>query len=91
MITREEIENIALLSKLYVAQEENESITQDLEKMMEFAQVVSDAKVEDICISDPQETSPLREDEVRESLPAEDVLHNAPLSCGGYFTVEKNG
>ncbi len=91
MITREEIENIALLSKLSVAENEIESLTQDLEQMMAFADCVAKADVGDISTSDTAEVSPLREDEVRNSLDVRDVLMNAPLSCDGYFKVEKNG
>lgn len=91
MITREEIENIALLSKLCVAQEDYDGISKDLQKMMEFAQAVSCADVGEISISDIQEHSPMGEDIVGESLSAEDVLLNAPEASHGYFKVEKNG
>lgn len=91
MITREELENIALLSKLYVAEEEVEKLTQDLQQMMEFADCVAKADVGNMNISDTSEHTPLREDEVKESLPRSDVFLNTNAPCIGYFTVEKNG
>ncbi len=90
MITREEIENIALLSKLSVTEEETEKLTQDLEQMMTFACTVANADTEDMVASDVYEKTFLRDDEVRESLPLKDVLINAQECCDGYFVV-KNG
>ncbi len=91
MITREEIENIALLSKLSVTEEETEKLTQDLEQMMIFADAVANADTDDIITSDVSEMTFLREDEVRDSLPLQDVLKNAQECCDGYFVVKKNG
>lgn len=90
MITREEIENIALLSKLYVAEEEIEKITKDMEQMMEFADIVANSCTgeEDKEDSDIRET-PLREDAVGESLPLSDISANAPQFTQGYFVLRK--
>lgn len=90
MITREEIENIALLSKLSVTESETESLRADLEQMMQFAQCVAKADTGDICVYDTPEKSPLREDKIEDSLALEDVLSNAPETCDGYFVVKKN-
>ncbi len=89
MITREEFENIALLSKLYVAEDEYSSVCADLQQMMDFADEVSQAPVETEQ-SRTFEYTPLRKDEVSESLSKSDVLSNARLCENGYFKVEKN-
>ena len=91
MITREELENIATLSKLYISDEDRESITEALEQMMDFASVVAQADVQGLTDTDTEVATSLRQDQVRESLSPDDVLCNATRSNKGYFTVEKNG
>lgn len=91
MITREEIENIALLSKLSVAEDEIEKTAQNLEQMMAFAESVAKSETGDIGIGDISEASPMREDEVKASLSVSDVLSNTNAACDGYFAVKKNG
>lgn len=88
MITREEFENIALLSKLYVAEDECAEVMAALQQMMDFAEEVSNTEVE-IKEFTPCEYTPLREDAVSCSLEREAVLSNAKLCKEGYFKVEK--
>ena len=43
MVTREEIENIALLSKLFVAEEELDGLTKEMDQMIAFADTINQA------------------------------------------------
>lgn len=91
MITREELDNIATLSKLYIADEERESITEALTQMMDFAAVVAQAEVQNMTEAELCEDTPMRQDVAGECLSPEDVLKNTVHSSKGYFTVKKNG
>ena len=91
MITREELDNIATLSKLYIEDEERDSITEALAQMMDFASAVAQADVQEIESTEEEDVTPMREDVAGESLSPYDALCNSPRSNKGYFTVEKNG
>ena len=43
MVSREEIENIALLSKLFVAEEELDGLTKEMDQMIAFADTINQA------------------------------------------------
>lgn len=88
MITKDEFENIALLSKLYVAEDEYTGILDALQQMMDFAREVSEAEVKNNEAT-PCEYTPLREDIVAKSLEREAVLSNAKLCKDGCFKAEK--
>ena len=47
MVTREDIENIAILSKLFVAEEELDNLTAEMQKIVDFADAINDAVEED--------------------------------------------
>lgn len=91
MITREELDNIATLSKLYIDEKERECIAEALTQMMDFASVVAQADVQEITGTDTQEATPMRQDVAGDSLSPRDVLCNTLNSNQGYFTVKKNG
>ena len=41
MVTREDVENIALLSKLFVPEEELDSLTQSMQEIIDFADTIN--------------------------------------------------
>ena len=43
MVTREDVENIALLSKLFVPEEELDSLTQSMQEIIDFADTINNA------------------------------------------------
>lgn len=89
MVTKEDIENIALLSKLFVAEDELDSLTADMQKMVDFADAVNNADVEGVSFDNINNLSnAFREDEVVESLPTEEILKNAPLQAKDHFLVK---
>ena len=89
MITKEEIENIARLAKLYVKEEEFPSLISQLQQMTEFADTVKNADVNGFVSTDTSPAQSGRADEVKESLPREQVLANAPLCDKEFFVVRK--
>ena len=89
MVTKEDIENIALLSKLFVAEDELDSLTADMQKMVDFADAINNVDVEGVSFDNINNLSnAFREDEVANSLPAEEILKNAPLQEKDHFLVK---
>lgn len=92
MISRQEVENLAKLSKLKFTDEELDSFTLEMADIIAFAdtinQNIGDLEVmpESARIADMDE---LREDEVKPSLPNGDILSNADGS-NGFFVVRRN-
>ncbi len=86
MVTREEIENIALLAKLYLPEEEIEGLTEEMNRIIAFADTISAAGESDEAFDqlNPLENV-LREDEVVPSYPPEEILQNAGGGEDGFF------
>ncbi|MBC8584749.1 Asp-tRNA(Asn)/Glu-tRNA(Gln) amidotransferase subunit GatC [Youxingia wuxianensis] len=92
MVTRDEIMEIALLSKLYVPQEELDQLTEDMANIIAFADTINTAG------SDTQEfdninhlSNVFREDAVVPSYERELILKNVDGGENGYFPVKKRG
>ena len=47
MVTREDVENIALLSKLFVPEEELDGLTESMQKIVDFADQINSAPASD--------------------------------------------
>lgn len=88
MVTREDIENIAILSKLFVAEEELDKLTDEMQRIVDFADAINDA-VEDGSDFDNINnlSNVFREDVVVESYPSEEILKNAPEQGKNHFLV----
>ncbi len=92
MITKQEVEKLAKLSKLRFTDEELESFTRDMSEIIEFADTIN-RNVGSLA-SEPEgervlDMECLREDEVKPSYPNEDILSNAENS-NGFFVVRRN-
>lgn len=92
MITKQEVEKLAKLSKLRFTDEELESFTREMTEIIEFADTIN-RNVGDLT-SEPEgermmEMEQLRDDEVKPSYPNEDILSNAENS-NGFFVVRRN-
>jgi aspartyl/glutamyl-tRNA(Asn/Gln) amidotransferase C subunit len=89
-VTKEEILKIANLSKLWVSEEELESLTHDMGEIIEFANTIN-------SVSDSMEefdninnlSNVFRPDEVIPSYPREKILQNVNGGEDGYFPVKK--
>ena len=91
MLTRQEVEHVALLARLALSEEEKELYTRQLRDILEYA-----ARLNELDTTDVPPTShvlPLsnvfREDEVGEHLSPEEVLANAPEKEGQFFKVPR--
>ncbi len=92
MITKEEFDNLALLSKLCVTEEEYALFSSDLQQMIEFADVVRNAPCSTLKDSESAENfCPVREDTVEVSYDRKQVLENSALTTDEFFVVRKRG
>ncbi|MCH5202895.1 MAG: Asp-tRNA(Asn)/Glu-tRNA(Gln) amidotransferase subunit GatC [Oscillospiraceae bacterium] len=90
MITREDVENIALLSKLFVPEEEMDNLTQSMQEIVNFADTINNADTEGVEFDNINNLSNVfRQDDVKESLPVEEILSNAPEQAENHFLVRK--
>lgn len=91
MVTREDVENIALLSKLFVSEDELDSLTQSMQEIIDFADTINNAPVSDEAFDDINNISnAFREDVVIESYSSEEILSNAPQQADEHFLVKSN-
>lgn len=90
MITKEDVLQLAALSKLCVSDEEADSLTAQLESIIEFAREIQNAGFETDKLPEITHTETLfRKDEIKASIPLEEALSNAPMSEDGFFLVRK--
>ena len=90
MITLTELEKIASLAKLSLANEDVDSLAADISEMVDFANAVAGAETDDASFEAP-EAYALREDVVKPSYPNEKLLFNAGEVRNGFFVAEKTG
>jgi aspartyl-tRNA(Asn)/glutamyl-tRNA(Gln) amidotransferase subunit C len=90
-ITRAEVEHVARLARLALTDAEIDALTDELGGILERAAQVSALDIADV----PPTSHPLplvnvlRADEVRESLPRDEVLDAAPSAEDGRFRVPR--
>ncbi len=92
MITKQEVEKLAKLSKLRFTEEELDRFTQEMAEIIDFADTINRNVGE--LTAEPEgervlEMDELREDVVRPSYPNEEILSNAENS-NGFFVVRRN-
>ena len=91
MITREDVENIALLSKLFVPAEEMDSLTESMQEIVSFADTINNADTDGEEFDNINNLSNVfREDVVKPSLPTEEILKNAPEQGEDHFLVRNH-
>ena len=90
-ITQEEVEHVAKLARLAITEEEKERYSQQLSNILTYIE-----KLKELDTSKVDPTSHVlpmknvfREDEVRPSLPREEILKNAPDRTEEFFRVPK--
>ena len=90
-ITRQIVEDVALLSRLEVPEDQMDRVTGQLNSILEYVNLL--AKVNTDGVEPTAHVLPLknvlRADEVRPSLSRELALSNAPDAEDGYFKVPK--
>ena len=91
MVTREDIENIAILSKLFVAEEDLDKLTEQMQEIVEFADAINNAPDSGEEFDNINNLSNVfREDDVVKSYPAEEILKNAPEQAEDHFLVRNH-
>lgn len=91
MITRDDIRDIALLSKLFVSEEDLDGLTQEMAKIIEFADTINEAseKLDEDFDNIGGLQNAYREDEVVPSYPQGEILLNVNGGEDGFFPVKK--
>ena len=90
-VTKKDLENVAVLSRLRVPEDEQETYIQQMDAILTYMDNLSDVDTENVkptTYALPM-SNVFREDEVKPSLPREAALSNAPLKENGYFKVPK--
>jgi aspartyl-tRNA(Asn)/glutamyl-tRNA(Gln) amidotransferase subunit C len=90
-ITREDVEKVALLSRLEVADADVAKFTEQLNAILDYIDVLN--KVDTTGVEPTAHVLPLknvmRPDVARPSLPQAEALANSPEQEDGYFKVPK--
>jgi len=91
IITKKEVEYVAKLAKLEFNEGEKEEFTSQLNSILDYFKKLNELDTEEVeptayVISMP---NLLNEDEVKPSLPRDEVLFNAKHTKKGYFKVPK--
>lgn len=90
MVTHEDVLAIARLSKLYIAEEELDSLTKAMDDIIKFADTINNASEEGVEFDNINNLSnAFREDEVVPSYDREEILKNANDIDEGHFLVRK--
>ena len=92
MISREEILNIANLSKLYLDESEIENVGKEIEGMIKFANEINnlDESVGETKISEEDSIkNAFHEDKIEKSYDRSEILKNVDGGKDGFFYVKK--
>ncbi len=90
-VTKEDLQNVAVLSRLSIAEDQEEKYIGQLDKFLTYVENLSGVDTEGVkptTYALPMQNV-FREDTVEESLGREAALSNAPLKEDGYFKVPK--
>ncbi|MBM7854274.1 aspartyl-tRNA(Asn)/glutamyl-tRNA(Gln) amidotransferase subunit C [Desulfohalotomaculum tongense] len=91
MISKKDVEHVALLARLELKEEEKEMYTRQLNDILKYAHKLQQLNTEDVTPT--AHVLPIknvfREDQVGDHLPNEKALANAPDKEGNYIKVPK--
>ncbi len=90
-ITKKEVENVARLARLELAPDEVDTMTRQLDTILSYVAKLDELDTAGIAVTTHTQDvhNAFRDDVVRESLPREKVLANAPEQNGEAFVVPK--
>ena len=90
-ISKEEVLHIANLADLNIAEEEIEKYSQNLQDILDFANVVNNAPVDglDVTIGANEKKNVFRKDEIKIFEDNEALLQNAPSKEQNMFKIPK--
>ncbi len=88
-LSREEVLHIARLARVALTEEEITRMSEQLSNLLEHFEALQEVDTEGVPPTTQSVTlqSVMREDEIKPSLPQEDVLANAPRREGDCFRV----
>ncbi len=88
-LDRETVDSVAALARLGLNDEEKERMRDELAPILSYFDMLNELDTDQIPPTAQviQVQNLMRPDEVRPSLPVEDVLKNAPDREGGFFRV----
>lgn len=94
MITREEMENIANLSKLYLSEDDFEKMSKEMDGIINFVNQINTLNdqynLENNSNSNADiNKNVLREDEIVDSFPRNEILKNVDGGKDGFFYIKK--
>ena len=89
MITNKDIEYVAKLAKLQVSESEMETLTHQMDGIVEFANKISELDTENVEPTNHilKVKNVMREDEVKPSYNRNDIIANAPVKEAGCLVV----
>ncbi|MNH78652.1 Aspartyl/glutamyl-tRNA(Asn/Gln) amidotransferase subunit C [compost metagenome] len=88
-IQAKDVEHVARLARLNLTQEEKETFTEQLSAILQYAEKLNELNTDGVEATTHvlHLSNVMREDVVKESLPAEKVFLNAPDEEDGQFKV----
>ena len=90
-VTKEDLQNVAVLSRLAIPAEQEDKYIDQMDKILTYMDNLAELDTENVkptTYALPM-ANVFRKDEVKESLDREAALANAPLQEDGYFKVPK--
>jgi len=89
-LSREDVIHIARLARLGLTEEEAEKFGEQLSHLLESFEVLQQVETTDVppTAQSIDLQTVVRDDEVAESLPPDQVLANAPQKEGGFFRIK---
>jgi aspartyl-tRNA(Asn)/glutamyl-tRNA(Gln) amidotransferase subunit C len=90
-ITKREVEHVARLARLELSDEEKETFTKQLNNILTYVEKLNELDTKDVEPTSHvlQIQNIFKEDEIRESLPRERALSNAPDRTDEFYRVPK--
>ena len=95
-LDRSEVEHLAALARIGLTEDELEQFREQISNILDQFQILEEVDTTNVeatghaagSAQGSQGAGVLREDEARESAPAEDILSNAPRREGDFFRVK---
>ena len=90
-LSQQEVEYVAELARIQVSEEEKGQLSQHLSSILTYMEELNQVDTEGVSpmASVVSHDNVLRDDEVRESLPQDKAVGNAPVAKDGLFQVPK--
>jgi aspartyl-tRNA(Asn)/glutamyl-tRNA(Gln) amidotransferase subunit C len=88
-LTRDDVAKVATLARLKLTDSEKATLTTQLGEVLGYVDILNEVDTENVepMVHAVELSNIFREDQVRESLPRDDALANAPKSDGRSFLV----